>query len=420
MLKQKTIQTADQYWVKEHNLGIILRKVWEAKAPISRPELSHLSGLNKMTVNKLIADLEEMHLVQSQGTYQPSNSGRPGSLYEISPAGGLVIGIEIDISIIQAVLSDFRGTILWRKIENVKTGDESIFDQAEAAIYSVIEAAKAYEPRILGIGVAVAALVSKGGDTVLSPGTLVPFQAQLDTEWESKFNLPVFIMNDGNASAIGAQIFGNMGFDEDFIFINAGEGLGAGIISNGEIFLGAGGFAGEVGHISIDSSGIPCMCGNRGCLENYVSLTAAISMWRNHPSFDKSTYEKLLTGHSNQDYLVLVQAAGSDDLAALDVMDKIGYFFGNGLTSLINIFNPRYILLGGSLCDGSPYFMPSVMGEIDQHCFKIIRANLEEVQVVDHPNESAVLGAVSLVIKEVLASPSRWYTNGNSEGRRIG
>lgn len=128
----------------------------------------------------------------------------------------------------------------------------------------------------------------------------------------------------------------------------------------------------------------------------------------------------LVTGHSNQDYLVLVQAAGSDDSAALDVMDKIGYFFGNGLTSLINIFNPRYILLGGSLCDGSQFFMPSVMSEIDQHCFKIIRNNLEEVQVVDHPNESAVLGAVSLVIKEVLASPSRWYTNGNSEGRRIG
>ena len=417
MTKRTSVNTADQYWVKEHNLAILLQKIWTAKAPISRPELTHLSGLNKMTVSNLMAELEDMHLVQSQGTYQPSNSGRPGSLYEISPNGGLIIGIEIDIGVIQAVLSDFSGKILWRTIENVKAEGEDIYVQAETVVNSVLKAAKACGSHVIGIGVAVAALVSKEGEIVLHPGTLGPLHAQVVANWERKLQLPVFITNDGNASAVGEQIFGEVGFDEDFIFINAGEGLGAGIISEGDIFLGAGGFAGEVGHITIDFDGIPCKCGNRGCLENYVSLTAAIENWRAHRFFNASNYGRLLTGYTNQDYLILVNAAGAGDPGAIDVLDQIGHFFGIGLSSLINTFNPSYIFLGGSLCEGSRFFMPSLLSEIDTRCFKMIRENLQKVQVVDHPYDSSVMGAVSLVIKDILASPSHWRPNGYPEGR---
>jgi predicted NBD/HSP70 family sugar kinase len=420
MPKRTSVQTADQYWVKEHNLAILLRKAWAAKAPISRPELTRLSGLNKMTVNNLVAELEEMHLVQSQGTYQPSNSGRPGSLYTIDPAGGLIIGIEIDIGVIHAVLADFSGNVLWRTVEDVKVEDENIYEQAETVVDSVLKVAESYEPNVIGIGVAVAAPVSKEGEIALSPGTFIPVHVRVAAKWEEKFHLPVFIMNDGNASAIGAQILGDVGFDEDFIFINAGEGLGAGIISDGEIFLGAGGFAGEVGHITIDFEGIPCKCGNRGCLENYVSLTAAIERWRTHSSFNASRYEDSLTGHTNRDFLVLVDAASAGDEAAIDVLNQIGRFFGIGLSSLINTFNPRYIFLGGSLCEGGAYILPALISEINQRCFKFTRSNLQEVKVVEHPYESAVMGAISLVIKEVLTSPSRWYSRMALEGRYFG
>lgn len=176
MKNRDSNQNADQYWVRQHNLAIILQKIWNAKSPISRPELTHLSGLNKMTISNLVAELEEMIYVRPVGTYQPPKSGRPGALYEINPEGGLILGIEIDIGIIQAVICDFSGKILWRTTENVvfETGD--VFQQAESVVSTALSAAKTFKPEILGIGVAIAALVSKEGESMLLPGTLDPFR----------------------------------------------------------------------------------------------------------------------------------------------------------------------------------------------------------------------------------------------------
>lgn len=420
MKNRDSNQNADQYWVRQHNLAIILQKIWNARSPISRPELTQRSGLNKMTISNLVAELEEMLYVRPVGTYQPPKSGRPGSLYEINPEGGLILGIEIDIGIIQAIICDFSGKILWRTTENVvfETGD--VFQQAENVVSTALSAAKTFKPEILGIGVAIAALVSKEGESMLLPGTLDPFLFKISSNWEEKFQLPVFVTNDGNASAIGQQILSKVDLDEDFIFINAGEGLGAGIISNGEIFLGAGGFAGEVGHITIDFNGIPCKCGNRGCLENYVSLNAALENWKAHPLFNSSQYGEHLSGIINQDYPILCGAAQAGDQAAKNVLDQIGHYFGIGLASLINTFNPRFIFLGGSFCAGSDHFMPSLLEEVNHRCFEMIRKNLKTVGVVGNPLDSSVLGAASLVIKDILNKPWRLNSNGNPGRRHLG
>ncbi len=162
-------KTADQYWVKEHNLSILLERVWNARSPISRPELRDQSSLNKMTVSNLIAELEKWNFVQVTGTYQPSNSGRPGSLYEINPNGGNIIGIEIGINYINAVLANFRGEIIWRYPNKVEIDPTKIFAQAEGILQKTIKQANTYPAPILGVGIAVAALVTIEGTILLYP-----------------------------------------------------------------------------------------------------------------------------------------------------------------------------------------------------------------------------------------------------------
>jgi predicted NBD/HSP70 family sugar kinase len=408
MKKIQSSDTADQYWVKEHNLSFLLEKVWNSRGPVSRPELRSQCGMNKMTVSNLLQQLQEWGFVRATGSYQPSYSGRPGTLYEINPDAGLIVGMEIGIASIDVALSNFTGQLLWRQTEPVTNPRENVFHHAEDLLTRALQAARAYPQRRLGIGLAVAALVAKDGTIALDPGSLEPVKIHLVDEWQSRYQMPVFVTNDGNASAVGEQILGEPGFEDDFIFINAGEGLGAGIVAHGELYEGAGGFAGEFGHMTIDYNGGPCKCGGCGCWENYVSLSRAVQNWADHPGFNAARYPLRLSDSAREDFFVLVKAAGENDPAALDTFNQLGCYFGIGLSSLINIFNPRYIFLGGTLCLGSRYFFPAMQAEIQKRSFKAASANLQKVSAVDHPLDSTLLGAVSLVIRDILAGPVRW------------
>ena len=402
-------RTADQYQVKEHNLSLLLEGIWFAHRPISRSELRKLSGLNQMTVCNLVAQLEEWQMVRESGVYQPCSSGRPGLLYEINPDAGLIIGVEIGVGMIYVVLANFTGCILWSCKQKTVPEAENVFLQTQELIAEAIAAAGAYPARILGISAAVAALVSNEGDITLYPGSLGSVNASVSEGWQLRFNLPVFVTNDGNASAVGEQLLGEApGFDDDFIFINVGDGLGAGIISKGALFSGAGGFAGEIGHMTIEADGLPCKCGNRGCWENYVSLQATVQRWVRHSDFNAARHDRRLNGNPVEDYALVVDAAQAADQAALDALGETGRYLGIGLANAVNIFNPRSIFLGGQLCRGSPYFMPSLMEEMENRCFPIARANLRQVAVVQKPQDIAVLGAAGIVIRDVLHSPWRW------------
>jgi len=415
-----TKKTADQYQVKEHNLSLLLEGIWFAHRPISRSELRKLSGLNQMTICNLVAQLEEWQMVTETGVYQPRRSGRPGLLYEINPDAGLIIGVEIGVGIIYAVLANFSGEILWSAKQKTVPEAENVFIQAQELVTAAIVEAGAYSTRVLGIGAAVAALVSNEGAITVYPGSLSSVNASEAADWQEKFDLPVFITNDGNASVVGEQLFGETpGFEDDILFINVGDGLGAGIISNGTLYSGAGGFAGEIGHMTIEADGTPCKCGNRGCWENYVSLQTTMQRWVSHPDFHAADYDGRFSGNPDEDYRLVVDAAQAGDNAAMFALRETGRYLGIGLASAVNIFNPSYIFLGGQLCLGAPYFMQSLMDEMDKRCFSVARANVRQVAVVQNPLDIAVLGAVGLVIRDVLHSPWRWQPAEVWKGGRL-
>ncbi len=160
--------------------------------------------------------------------------------------------------------------------------------------------------------------------------------------------------------------------------------------------------------MTIEAGGSACKCGNRGCWENYVSLQTTVDRWVSHPDYRPDRQNGRVTGNPDEDYCLVVEAAQAGDPAALFALRETGRYLGIGLANAVNIFNPRYIFLGGQLCQGSPYFMPSLMDEMENRCFSIARANLRQVAVVQNPLDIAVIGAVGLVIRDVLHNPSRW------------
>ena len=160
--------------------------------------------------------------------------------------------------------------------------------------------------------------------------------------------------------------------------------------------------------MTIEADGLPCKCGNRGCWENYVSLQAAVQRWVSHADFDAARNDGHLTGNPDEDYCLVVDAAQAGDRAAQYALRETGRYLGIGLANVVNIFNPHYIFLGGQLCQGSTTFMQPLMEEMENRCFAIARANLRQVAVVQKPQDIAVMGAVGIVIRDVLHGPSRW------------
>jgi len=133
-----------------------------------------------------------------------------------------------------------------------------------------------------------------------------------------------------------------------------------------------------------------------------------VQRWVRQSDFNAARHDRRLSGNPVEDYALVVDAAQAADQAALDALGETGRYLGIGLANAVNIFNPRSIFLGGQLCRGSPYFMPSLMEEMENRCFAIARANLRQVAVVQKPQDIAVLGAAGIVIRDVLHSPWRW------------
>ena len=242
--------------------------VLRREAPLSRANLSALTGLNISTISSIITDLIDGGWVK-ETTYQTKNIGRPGLQLEINSAGGFAVGIEIGVDFLLVVVTNFSADVIWRKrIEtDPNEGQVGIQEKAFEIVDEAIEFGKHEYKRPLGIGIAIPGLVDIHDGVLKLAPNLHWKDVPLRLIWTQQFNLPVFIENDANAAALGEFYYGAARNINNFIYIAAGYGLGSGIIIDGHLLRGNNGFASEVGHMTIDPEGEICSCGKRGCYE---------------------------------------------------------------------------------------------------------------------------------------------------------
>ena len=412
-MKQR-YRTANQIWVREHNLSILLRYLWGARGPIARSELTKTSGLNKSTVGNLLFQLREWNFIVERGTSEPS-VGRPGEVFDINENTGQIIGVEIGISEISVILTDFKANPLWRETckLSVKTPD-LIFNQAEELITKAIQKSHSNFSRLLGIGIGISALVGKDLETLLFPPDLKTINKNLSKLWQEKFDLPVLVANDANAATIGEQLLGdNVLPDENFIYIASGEGLGGGVVINGKLYGGNDGFAGEFGHITINPDGEKCQCGNKGCWENYVSPQAILSKWILHPESNLDA-RTMLQKNSEEIMTMFSKAIAEDDPAALEVLKDIAQYFGIGISNLANIFNPKSIILGGQITICGEKLLPIIRKDVEKRLMPVIKENLE-ILYATYGQDSVLIGTTALIINAILNNPSEWCPSEEKE-----
>jgi glucokinase len=255
--------------------------------------------------------------------------------------------------------------------------------------------------QVIGIGVGSAGVINTKENKIVFANNLGLKDAPIGQLIEKQFNLPVRLGNDGNIAAIGEWIWGaGKGF-QNVIYITVSTGIGAGIISNGNLVTGIGDSAGEFGHISVDLNGAPCICGNYGCLENYASGTAIA----------RTTRERIANGEpgrffggKQQDIHTITakdvaQAAYEGEPIAIEVFKEAGTFLGVGVTNLIHLFNPEIIVFGGSVMNAERLLFPSIEKTVKDRSIPMLENQVRLTRAILGA-ESGVMGAAGLFLMD--------------------
>ncbi|CQR58303.1 ROK family transcriptional regulator [Paenibacillus riograndensis] len=330
--------TGDQALVKKINKSIILHTI-RKHSPVSRARVSEMTGLNKATVSNLVSELCGQELVTEAGPGESSGGRKPLMLHFNSMAGS-VIGIELQVKQLKAVLCDLGGSTLQELDCPLEVHDlPYVLEKMKAIISELIASAPSSPYGIVGIGVGVPGMVDEHGMVLFAPNLgweMVDLRAIL----EQSFAVPVTIDNEANAGAQGELNFGAARDVRHLLYISAGSGIGSGIIIGGELYKGARGYAGETGHMTIEAEGKPCSCGSRGCWELYASERTYDNPGLALPA--RSTTELVRYAHEGQE-------------DTLRHFTTIGEYLGIGVTNLINSFNPELIVIGGALSEAEPW-----------------------------------------------------------------
>ena len=396
-----------QNLVRKFNTAVVL-DVLRQRAPISRAEVAACTGLNRSTISSIVGSLLSEGLVQ-ETTLQADRIGRPGMLLTLSPAGGFAVGMQIGVDFLSVVVTDFVANVLWRQRvpSDPAAGQSAILERAFELTQAACDEGRARGLRPLGIGVGVPGLVELPSGVVRLALNLGWKNAPLRQMWADRFGLPVFVENDGNAAALGEYYFGVARGVNALVCLNADVGLGAGILVGGKLFRGSHGYAAEIGHVTVDPAGELCACGKRGCLETLAGPRAAVRRVRQ--AVNNGWVSPWLTDFTSAPGDVsfgrVVAAARHGDAVAVAALQEVAAHLGAALANLVNLVNPQMVVLGGALNTASDLLLPRVREAVSAGALEVAREDLQIVASA-HGAEACVMGAVALVLDDILREPA--------------
>lgn len=378
---------ADQVTVRRLNMSAILKLLRE-RGTLARADLAKELGMTRNTASNIVTDLLSAGLVV-ETEFRRAGAGRPGLLLELAPNGGFAIGAEIDINRIIVIAADFNGKILWEQstsISKEQTQDECI-RTAEQLVQDALNWGIGEGLSPLGIGLGLAGLVDSENGTLTYAPTLnwtdVPFK-QL---WEDKFEIPVYLDNEANTSALGYHTYSDRSKARNLAYLSIGVGMAAGLMLEEHLFHGSSGFAGQAGHMKIRTDGEACTCGDRGCWVTEVGITALARK----------------AGLNDLDLGNISHALRDQDPKLMPVIEEMSEMLGLGIANLVNLFNLDTVVLGGAMRPILPYMLEKTKVVVDERALKQPRKNVR-IKVSGRDNDS-VFGAACLVLDAIMNDP---------------
>lgn len=387
----------DRDGMRRHNLGLVLRAIADGTRP-SRTDVALATSLHKATVSSLVADLIARGLVREAGVVPDGTVGRPAVALELAGDRYVALGLEINVDQLAYAVVDLRGRI--RDSGSVRRDVRArSADQAIAELAALLE-----EPRrrlvgtgsiLVGATLALPGLVDpRRGSLLVAPNlgwrdvdVLARLRAALGDD-----ELPVRVENEANLAALAERWYGAGRTHPDFVYVSGAIGVGAGIISDGELHRGETGYGGEFGHIVLEADGPPCACGGRGCVEALAGLEALLRGARRAAPDLASASD-------------VVAAAEREEPAVLAAIEEVGSALGVGLASTANLMGSRAIVLGGYFAALYPWLRAPIERELRQRVLTFPWSPMEVLRSAI-PEGAAVLGGAALTLRSILDDPA--------------
>ncbi len=395
-------ERADPTAVRRANLGVIVRHL-AAAGPTSRAGLAARTGLNKSTVSSLVAELATLGLVRDDpGAGREPRVGRPATPVVLSDAT-VAVGAEVNVDRLAVCLEDLTGAVRFETAEHVDLR-ASAPGPALARLAALAAGALAWaaerELRVVGLGVAVPGLVDVAAGVLLRAPNLgwtgVPIAEALGASLELG-GMPIALENEANVSAL-AELWDGAAQDLDgFVHVTGEVGVGSGIVIARELYRGARGFAGELGHVIVQPGGRPCACGSLGCLETIAGVEA----------IREAAGLELPPGlgeHAVAQRIAAIAADGEE--AARAALDAAGDALGTALAGAVNLLDLQAVVLGGSFTPLAPWLVPRVGAALRSG---VLAADYSRFDVRSSAlgGRAAMRGAAAAHLRAVLQHPWR-------------
>ena len=304
----------------------------------------------------------------------------------------LAIGIDLGGTSIKYALVNEQGKLLYYNTHSTDANisGEKVISNLESCANDALAIAKLKNGQVSGIGVGIPGVVDNG--VVKGGAENLPDWENLHFEdlFRRKIGLPVYIENDANLMGLAEARYGSCIGINDAVFLTIGTGVGGAMIINGMLYSGYRNRGSELGHIIVEINGEKCSCGTNGCLQAHASTFALIRDYKNLLQKKKKKIPLKIDGE------FIVQQYHLNDKIAVEVMNRHFDYLAVGVASLINIFSPQKIVIGGGISESGDYYLENVRS-------RALKIAMKESSVFTHiekailGNKAGVLGAAALV-----------------------
>lgn len=381
--------------VKQLNSAAVYRLIDQA-GPISRIQIAELSHLAPASVTKITRQLLERGLIK-EVDQQASTGGRRAISIITETRLFQAIGVRLGRHDATLTLFDLSARALAEEhFPLPERTQETLQDALLKILTTFINNNQRKIRELIAISVILPGLVEPDTGVVRYMPHLPVNEWPLVSVLEKKFNITCFVGHDIRSLALAEHYFGATRDCDDTILVRVHRGTGAGIISNGQIFIGRNGNVGEIGHIQVDPLGERCHCGNFGCLET-IAANAAI---------ENRVRQRLEQGYPSRlslddcDIASICKAANKGDTLATEVIEHVGRQLGKAIAIAINLFNPQKVVIAGELVEAEKILMPTIQACINTQALNAFRTKLPVVR--SQLNDRSAIGAFALVKRAML------------------
>ncbi|PWV52131.1 MULTISPECIES: ROK family transcriptional regulator [Nocardiopsis] len=370
--------------------GTLLRLLRDGR-PRTRSELAAVTGLARSTVTQRVDALLASGLIGPAGE-AVSTGGRPPTTFSFRPDARVVLAADLGATHARLALTDMSGTVLAedRADIDIALGPEPVLDWVLDHGLSLLESAGRATGDLLGVGVGLPGPVQHSTGRAVNPPIMPGWDGfDVSGHVRGRIDRPVLVDNDVNIMAIGEHHVAWPGASH-LLFVKVATGIGCGIVSEGSVYRGAQGAAGDMGHIHVpNGADRPCRCGNTGCLEAVAS---------GHAIAETLTAEGVPASGARD----VVELSRNGSVPALRALRQAGRDVGEVLAASVNMFNPSVIVIGGALATAGDHLLAGVREVIYQRSLPLATENLSIAS--SKAGESAgVIGAAVMVIEHCLS-----------------